>query len=109
MARRQSNDDKVGLMTVRRRTRRIVSVIAAVIAAVSVCAAPIGAQRARDTHAPVTLTWFMWSSSPQEVTAWQWDAALVTKVYPWIHVKFVTAQWTAYWNKLQAEVATGGL
>src|SRR5512146_67854 len=96
-------------MTVRRRTRRIVSAILAVAAAVCVWAAPVGAQLSKVTHKPVTLTWFMWSASQPEVTAWQWDAALVTKKYPWIHVKFETATFPNYWTKLSSEAATGGL
>jgi hypothetical protein len=56
---------------------------------------------------PVTLNWFMWSGSPQEVQAWQYDASLVTKKYPWIHINFQTASWTDYWTKLESEAATG--
>jgi multiple sugar transport system substrate-binding protein len=108
MATQQSNDDKVGIMTVRGRTGRIVSVVLAVASAVCVAAAPVGARRL-SAHTPVTLTWSMWSASPQEVAAWQWDAAHVTKVYPWIHVKFETSTFTNYWPKLQSEAATGGL
>jgi ABC-type glycerol-3-phosphate transport system substrate-binding protein len=96
-------------MIVRRRTRRFVSAIAAAAAAVSVCVAPIGAHQSRATHTPVTLTWYMWSASQTEVAAWQWDAAHVTKVYPWIHVKFVTDTFPNYWTKLSSEAATGGL
>ncbi|HTK11674.1 MAG TPA: sugar ABC transporter substrate-binding protein [Ktedonobacteraceae bacterium] len=58
---------------------------------------------------PVTLNWFMWSGSPQEVQAWQYDASLVTKKYPWIHINFQTASWTDYWTKLESEAATGNL
>src|SRR5215472_16417543 len=96
-------------MTAQSRTRRIGSAIVAVAAAVTVCAAPIGAHQARAAHTPVTLTWSMWSASPPEVAAWQWDAAHVTKVYPWIHVKFETSTFNDYWPKLQSEAATGGL
>lgn len=73
-----------------------------------VSASPSRAQRT-NAQTPVTLTWFMWSASPGEVAAWQYDANLVTKTYPWIHVKFETAAWAQYWTKLPAEAATGGL
>jgi ABC-type glycerol-3-phosphate transport system substrate-binding protein len=58
---------------------------------------------------PVTLTWFMWSGSPQEVQAWQHDASLVTQKYPNIHIKFETADWNNYWTKLETEAASGSL
>lgn len=56
---------------------------------------------------PVTLTWFMWSASNQEVQAWQYDASLVTKKYPNIHVKFETTTFQNYWTKLESEAASG--
>ena len=96
-------------MIVRRRTWQIVSASLAAALAISVCATPISARNARDSHTPVNLTWSMWSASPPEVAAWQWDAAHVTKVYPWIHVKFETSTFNDYWPKLQSEAATGGL
>ncbi|HVA89384.1 MAG TPA: sugar ABC transporter substrate-binding protein [Chloroflexota bacterium] len=95
-------------MTVRGRTRRIVSALVAIATALSLCAAPFGARRA-SAQTPVTLTWFMWSASQPEVTAWQHDAALVTQKYPWIHINFQTAAWAQYWTKLQSEAATGQL
>ena len=58
---------------------------------------------------PVTLTWFMWSGSPQEVQAWQHDASLVTQKYPNIHIKFETADFNNYWTKLETEAASGSL
>src|SRR5256885_9476438 len=58
---------------------------------------------------PVTLTWLMWSASTQEVQAWQYDASLVTKKYPWIHVKFQTTTFNNYWTKLESEAASGTL
>jgi ABC-type glycerol-3-phosphate transport system substrate-binding protein len=58
---------------------------------------------------PVTLTWFMWSGSNQEVQAWQYDASLVTKQYPWIHIKFETTTFADYWTKLETEAASGTL
>lgn len=56
---------------------------------------------------PVTLSWFMWTGSQQEVAAWEELAASVTKQYPDIHIKFVTDSWTGYWSKLQIEIASG--
>jgi ABC-type glycerol-3-phosphate transport system substrate-binding protein len=61
------------------------------------------------SNGPVTLTWFMWSGSPQEVDAWKYDASLVTKQYPNIHINFQTADWTNYWTKLETEAASGSL
>src|SRR6266700_1871713 len=59
------------------------------------------------SNGPVTLTWSMWSASNQEVQAWQYDAALVTKKYPNIHVKFETTTFQNYWTKLESEAASG--
>jgi len=64
-------------------------------------------QTASSGTQPVTLTWLMWSASTQEVQAWQYDAALVTKKYPWIHVKFETTTFNNYWTKLESEAASG--
>lgn len=58
---------------------------------------------------PVTLTWFMWTGSNQEVQAWEYDAGLVTKQYPWIHIKFETTTFPEYWTKLESEAASGNL
>jgi len=58
---------------------------------------------------PVTLTWFMWSGSPQEVAAWKYDASLVTQQYPNIHIKFETTDFGDYWTKLETEAASGSL
>ena len=67
-----------------------------------------GAQQSTsDSNGPVTLTWFMWSASNQEVQAWQYDAALVTKKYPNIHIKFETTTFANYWTKLESEAASG--
>jgi len=51
----------------------------------------------------------MWSGSAQEVDAWKYDASLVTKQYPNIHINFQTADWTNYWTKLETEAASGSL
>jgi ABC-type glycerol-3-phosphate transport system substrate-binding protein len=58
---------------------------------------------------PVKLTWFMWSSSEAEVTAWKHVAALVTEKYPDITVEFQTAAFLDYWTKLPALAASGRL
>lgn len=57
----------------------------------------------------VELSWFMWTGSPAEVDAWKHIAALVTKKYPNIHIKFVTTSWPDYWTKLPTEAAGGTL
>jgi multiple sugar transport system substrate-binding protein len=59
------------------------------------------------SNGPINLTWFMWTGSNQEVEAWQYDAALVTKKYPNIHVKFETTTFANYWTKLESEAASG--
>jgi multiple sugar transport system substrate-binding protein/raffinose/stachyose/melibiose transport system substrate-binding protein len=58
---------------------------------------------------PVHLTWFMWSGSEPEVTAWKYVAALVTQKYPDISVEFQTTSFPDYWTKLPALAAAGKL
>src|SRR5260370_27266674 len=58
---------------------------------------------------PVKLTWFMWSGSEPEVTAWKHIAALVTEKYPDISVEFQTTSFPDYWTKLPALAASGKL
>jgi multiple sugar transport system substrate-binding protein/raffinose/stachyose/melibiose transport system substrate-binding protein len=58
---------------------------------------------------PVKLTWFMWSGSEPEVTAWKHVAALVTEKYPDITVEFQTTSFPDYWTKLPALAAAGKL
>lgn len=85
------------------------SVIVSVLVLVSMLLASCGSsqQTASNGTQPVTLTWLMWSASTQEVQAWQYDASLVTKKYPWIHVKFETTTFGNYWTKLESEAASG--
>lgn len=58
---------------------------------------------------PVKLTWFMWSGSEPEVTAWKHIAELVTEKYPDISVEFQTTSFPDYWTKLPALAASGRL
>jgi ABC-type glycerol-3-phosphate transport system substrate-binding protein len=58
---------------------------------------------------PVKLTWFMWSGSEPEVTAWRHVAAMVTETYPDITVEFQTTSFPDYWTKLPALAASGKL
>ena len=58
---------------------------------------------------PVKLTWFMWSGSEPEVTAWKHVASLVTDKYPDITVEFQTTSFPDYWTKLPALAAAGKL
>lgn len=51
----------------------------------------------------------MWSSSQAEVDAWQHVAALVTKKYPDIHVKFTTTSFQDYFTKLKTQAASNSL
>lgn len=55
---------------------------------------------------PVKLTWYMWSSSEAEVTAWKHIAGLVTEKYPDISVEFQTTAFLDYWTKLPALAAS---
>ena len=57
----------------------------------------------------VTLTWSMWTGSTQEVQSWEYDASLVTKTYPWIHIKFETTTFANYWTKLESEAASNSV
>src|SRR5437588_12994089 len=68
-----------------------------------------GSSGQSSSNGPVTLTWFMWSGSPQEVEAWKYDASLVTKQYPNIHINFETTAFNDYWTKLETEAASGSL
>ena len=97
-------------MKIRSIARNLAFTLAA--AAMITTSLPATAASPRHTaqaHAPVTLTWYMWSGSPQEANAWLYDASLVHKKYPWITVKFVTDAWPNYWVKLPSEMATGSL
>ena len=80
-----------------------------VLVFVSVLMASCGGSTQGSSNGPVTLTWFMWSGAPQEVQAWNYDASLVTKQYPNIHIKFETTDFNDYWTKLETEAASGSL
>jgi multiple sugar transport system substrate-binding protein/raffinose/stachyose/melibiose transport system substrate-binding protein len=72
-------------------------------------AAALGAS-ARPARADgIKLTWFMWSGSEAEVTAWKRVAAMVTEKYPDISVEFQTTSFPDYWTKLPALAASGKL
>jgi multiple sugar transport system substrate-binding protein len=71
------------------------------------CGGAAAPQSGSSDNGPVNLTWFMWSASNDEVKAWEYDAALVTKKYPNIHVKFETTTFQNYWTKLESEAASG--
>src|SRR5262249_50432929 len=79
----------------RERTTRAVFALAALLVAA------ITGARAE----PVKLTWFMWSGSEPEVTAWRHVAAMVTEAYPEITVEFQTTSFPDYWTKLPALAA----
>ncbi|WP_342361864.1 sugar ABC transporter substrate-binding protein [Terrarubrum flagellatum] len=65
---------------------------------------------AHAAHAePVKLTWFMWSGSEAEVTAWKHVASLVTQKHPDITVEFQTTSFLDYWTKLPALAASNSL
>ena len=57
----------------------------------------------------VKLTWFMWSGSDAEVTAWKHVASMVSDKYPDIAVDFQTTAFLDYWTKLPALAASGRL
>jgi ABC-type glycerol-3-phosphate transport system substrate-binding protein len=77
--------------------------------ALAACGGGGGSPTTTASAGPVDLTWFMWSGTPQEVTAWQTVAEMVTKQHPNIHVQFTTASFTDYWVKFQSEAASGTL
>jgi multiple sugar transport system substrate-binding protein len=56
---------------------------------------------------PVSLSWFMWSGSNEEVTAWKHVGDLVHQKYPNITVNFQTTDFNDYWTKLTTEAASG--
>lgn len=86
-----------------RRYARRVRLIAATMAVVLVVAAQLAQAE------QVKLTWFMWSGSDAEVTAWKHIAAMVTEKYPDISVEFQTTSFPDYWTKLPALAASGKL
>ena len=75
--------------------------LCAVAIAVAVALAAHGARAEQ-----VKLTWFMWSGSEPEVTAWKHVADLVTQKYPDISVEFQTTSFPDYWTKLPALAAS---
>lgn len=81
-----------------------IGALRAFLVAAAMAIAPLAAQAA-----PVTLTWFMWSGSEPEVTAWKHVAAMVTEKYPDITVEFQTTSFPDYWTKLPALAASGKL
>jgi ABC-type glycerol-3-phosphate transport system substrate-binding protein len=82
-------------------------VLAALRASLAVGAFILGAHAARAE--PVKLTWFMWSGTEAEVTAWKHVASLVTEKYPDITVEFQTTAFLDYWTKLPALAASNAL
>src|SRR5436190_16638168 len=83
------------------------SIFASVFIILSMMLVGCGGAAAPPSNGPVTLTWSMWSASNDEVKAWEYDAALVTKKYPNIHIKFQTTTFQNYWTKLESEAASG--
>lgn len=92
--------------------------VAALILSMAVLAACGGAAKPAQPAAPaqpapqapkekVTLRWFMWSNSEQEVAFWNELGADVTKKYPHIEVKFETDSFANFWPKLQTGLAGG--
>jgi len=56
---------------------------------------------------PVALRWMMQAGTPTEVEQWKELAADVTKKYPNITVTLETTDFSSYWTKLPAEIASG--
>ncbi|MBA2394827.1 MAG: sugar ABC transporter substrate-binding protein [Ktedonobacteraceae bacterium] len=71
------------------------------------CGGGAAQQSSSTSNGPINLTWSMWTASNPEVQAWEYDAALVTKKYPNIHIKFQTTTFPNYWTKLESEAASG--
>jgi len=72
-------------------------------------AASAGLVPSRARANTTNLTWFMWSGSEPEVTAWKRIAALVNEKHPEITVEFQTTSFPDYWTKLPALAASGKL
>jgi len=90
------------------KVRRVLIAAAATMMLVAACdsgGSGSGSSKAKGGD----LTWFMWSGSQQEVTAWQHVASLVTQKYPDIHVKFTTVAFADYFTKLRTEAASNTL
>jgi ABC-type glycerol-3-phosphate transport system substrate-binding protein len=63
-----------------------------------------GSQEGGDEQ--VSLTWGMWSATDTETAQWQELADDVTARYPNIEVQLETTGWTAYWARLQTQLAS---
>lgn len=65
-----------------------------------------GQQEGGEGDETVTLTWGMWSATDTETAQWQELADDVTARYPNIEVQLETTGWTAYWARLQTQLAS---
>lgn len=83
----------------------------ALIAAMStvLLAACGGASQTSVDDEPVELRWIMSADSQAEVDVWNHLASMVTEKYPDITVKFESAPFKDYYNKLTAQAASGDL
>ncbi|HEY0189127.1 MAG TPA: sugar ABC transporter substrate-binding protein [Cellulomonas sp.] len=82
--------------------------VGATLAALAACGSSSSSSSSSSATAdPVTLTMYMWTSSQEEVDAWESVADLVTEEYPEITIEFQTADWANYWTKLVADVSGG--
>lgn len=55
----------------------------------------------------VNLRFAMWTGTPEEQEIWEELASRVNEVHPNIEVEFETDSFQNYWDKLQAQVASG--
>lgn len=57
------------------------------------------------SHAPVTLTYMLWD--PHQEVGYKQSIAAFEKKYPYIHVNVIQLGYSAYWQKLTTEIASG--
>jgi multiple sugar transport system substrate-binding protein len=89
----------------RRRHLATLGLTAATLTGVCYPGAP--AAQAATGNTPVTLSWQMWVGSQAEINAWDHDAAIVHKMYPWITVKLTfDPAWPGYWVKFPVEISS---
>lgn len=66
-----------------------------------------GGAKEQKKGGPVTLRWMMQAGTPTEVEQWRELAGDVTKKFPQITVTLETTDFSSYWTKLPAEIASG--
>lgn len=65
-----------------------------------------GAAEEAGTEGEVVLTWSMWAATDTEEAQWQELADDVNREHPNIRVQLETTGWSAYWTRLQTQLAS---